>query len=254
MPYGLRKSLIIERTGEAMYKNYLFDLDGTLLPMNMRVFTDAYLTAFCDRFVGALGIDARTLVRALWTGTGAVLKNDGECLNVEVFWRTMSRCCGKDMRGYADSFDDFYRSDFEEIRRFTGFQPRANELIGQIKQSGAKLIIATNPVFPKSATFARIRWAGLDPNDFDYVTVYDNSSACKPNLNYYDEICSICSIHPEDSVMIGNDVDEDMVASRLGFDTFLVTDCLLNRSEKDYSVYRNGSFDDMCDYIESVLR
>lgn len=234
-----------------MYKNYFFDLDGTLLPMDMRVFTEAYLRSFCDRFTGQLSLDAKTLVNALWTGTGAMIKNDGECLNSEIFWRTMSRCCGKDLRGYSDDFDDYYRSDFDEVKRATTLQPLSAEVIRTLKARGVKLIIATNPVFPRAATFARLRWAGLDPNDFDYVSVYDNSSACKPNLNYYYEICSVCSIHPEDSIMIGNDVDEDMVASRLGFDTFLVTDCLLNRSGKDYSVYKHGSFADLYDFIQT---
>lgn len=234
-----------------MYKNYFFDLDGTLLPMDMRVFTEAYLHSFCDRFVSYLSLDAKTLVNALWTGTGAMMKNDGDCLNSEIFWRTMSDCCGKDMRVYSDTFDDYYRSEFVEVKRSTSFQPLAAQAVNLLKQRGARLIIATNPVFPKAATYARIRWAGLDPNDFDYISVYDNSSACKPNLNYYEEICSVCSIRPEDSIMIGNDVDEDMVASRLGFDTFLVTDCLLNRSGKDYSVYKHGSFAELTEFLKA---
>ena len=34
-----------------MYKNFLFDLDGTLLPMDMEYFTKLYLSALCKRFV-----------------------------------------------------------------------------------------------------------------------------------------------------------------------------------------------------------
>ena len=49
---------------------------------------------------------------------------------------------------------------------------------------------------------------------------------------------------PEDSIMVGNDVDEDMCAAKLGFDTYLITDCLINRSEKDINRWKHGSFED----------
>ena len=84
---------------------------------------------------------------------------------------------------------------------------------------------------------------------FDYITVYDNCSYSKPNLNYFQEICYFCGISPEESVMVGNDVDEDMCAAKLGFDTFLVTDCLINRRNKSVSRYRRGSFEDFYHWL-----
>ena len=42
--------------------------------------------------------------------------------------------------------------------------------------------------------------------------------------------------------MIGNDVDEDLCSAKLGFDTYLITDTIVNRDNKDYSDYKNGSF------------
>lgn len=38
--------------------------------------------------------------------------------------------------------------------------------------------------------------------------------------------------------MVGNDVDEDLCSAELGFDTFLITDCIINRNDKDYSSYK----------------
>ena len=54
--------------------------------------------------------------------------------------------------------------------------------------------------------------------------------------------------------MIGNDVDEDMISSRLGFDTFLVTDCLINRSDKSLSLFRHGDFEDLFDFIQDSYK
>lgn len=235
-----------------MYKNYLFDLDGTLLPMDLREFTELYLQAFCRRFAPEIGIDAETLVKAVWGGAEAMAKNDGTRLNSVVFWKAMNSVCGRDMRVYSDDFDDFYRNEFIAAKRATGVTPYAKKTIDFLKSKNARLFVATNPLFPKAATYRRIEWAGLNPADFEYITVYDNSSRCKPNLNYYADLCSVCSVTPGESLMVGNDVDEDMCASRLGFDTFLITDCVINRRGKDISAYKNGSFKDFYGYITNT--
>ena len=44
--------------------------------------------------------------------------------------------------------------------------------------------------------------------------------------------------------MIGNDIDEDMCSENLGFDTYLITDTIINRNNKDYSVYKHGTFEE----------
>ena len=52
--------------------------------------------------------------------------------------------------------------------------------------------------------------------------------------------------------MVGNDVDEDMIAEKLGMKVFLLTDCLLNKNGKDISGYRQGSFAELMEYISEV--
>ena len=237
-----------------MYKNYLFDLDGTLLPMDMKYFVELFLAAYCKKMVPITKIHADTLTDAIWTGVGNMARNDGNCLNSDIFWRSMNRVCNRDMRPFSDVIDNFYRTEFDAARAATKLQPLSRTCVEYIKAHGSKLIVATNPIFPKSSTYRRIQWAGLDVNAFDYITTYDNSSACKPNLNYYEEICSVCGIHPEESIMIGNDVREDMAAERLGFDTYLITDCLINRENKELSLYRHGSFGDFYDFLTDLYR
>ena len=49
-----------------MYKNYLFDLDGTLLPMDMDKFIKLYFGSLCKRFVPILKVEPDTLINAVW--------------------------------------------------------------------------------------------------------------------------------------------------------------------------------------------
>ena len=51
--------------------------------------------------------------------------------------------------------------------------------------------------------------------------------------------------------MVGNDVQEDMVAEQLGMKVFLMTDDLINRDGGDISRYPQGGFEDLLEYLES---
>ena len=111
--------------------------------------------------------------------------------------------------------------------------------------------LATNPLFPSVATQTRIRWAGLEPEDFELITTYENIRFCKPNPDYYVEILKRLGVKAKNCLMVGNDVGEDMVARDLGIQVFLLTNCLINKSGADIGQYQNGGFDALRDYLES---
>lgn len=236
-----------------MYKNYLFDLDGTLLPMDMEYFTKLYFSSLCKRFVPVLNVDSDTLVKAIWKGTGAMTKNDNSRKNKDVFWEVASSECGMDLTPYIDQFDDYYTKEFIAAKEATSFTPFAKKSVDFIRQNGGRVIAATNPIFPEVATRRRLEWAGVSADDFEFVTFYENSGCCKPNLKYFEFICEKCGILPEESIMVGNDVDEDMCAEKLGFDTYLITDTIVNRENKDYSQYKNGSFEEFYKFLQQLF-
>lgn len=113
------------------------------------------------------------------------------------------------------------------------------------------MALATNPIFPMAATETRIRWAGLEPSDFILVTAYENSWYCKPNPAYYREILEKLNLEPEECLMVGNDVTEDMAAAKIGMNVFLLTDCLVNKEREDINRYPRGSFEQMLGYLEN---
>lgn len=232
-------------------KAILFDLDGTLLPMDQEVFVQDYLGRMAA-FLAPHGYDPERLVKAVWKGTGAMVKNDGKARNEDVFWRVFDDVMEKDTRQDSALFDEFYRGEFQKARNSCGFQPAAAAAVGEIRDMGYRVILATNPLFPAIATRSRIRWAGLEPEDFELVTTYENARFCKPNPEYYREILGKLNLDPSDCLMVGNDVTEDMVAENLGMRVFLLTDCLINRNQADISPYPRGGFPELLQYIRSL--
>ena len=228
-----------------MLKYILFDLDGTMLPMDQDKFVKFYFQELCKRFCEPLDMDDRTLVKSVWKATESMIKNDGSKPNIEAFWKTFAKLCGKEVLDHIKDFDDFYVNEFNNCKSVCKYNPNVPEAIKTLISKGYTLIAATNPLFPKQATYNRLGWAGVKPEDFVLVTTYENSSSCKPNTLYFEEILEKLGAQPSECMMVGNDVDEDMLsAGSLGMDTFLVTDCLINRSEKPIAGFRRGSFRD----------
>ncbi len=229
-------------------KAIFYDLDGTLLPMDMDEFTGTYF-GFLAKKMKAHGYEKDDLVSAIWGGTKCMVLNDGKKTNDEVFWDYFLSKYGEEAEKDIPLFEDFYRNEFDNARSVVHFDERVPKLIEKVKDMGLRQILATNPLFPEVATKKRIAWAGLNEDDFETFTTYENSHFCKPNLKYYEELLEKQGLKPEECLMVGNDVDEDMVAERLGMKVFLITKFMLNKSGKNIEVYPHGDFDDLYEYI-----
>ncbi len=233
-------------------KAVLFDLDGTLLPLDQDEFIKTYFALLASS-MKPHGYEPKQLVESTWKGTAAMIANDGSKNNSEAFWDVFTQIYGAEKLCDMELFDAFYRDTFGELQPLTSPNPMAASLIRTVKESGFRTVLATNPVFPQTATLHRMRWAGLAPEDFELYTTYENIGYCKPNLEYYREIARRLGVEPSECAMVGNDVNDDLVAERLGMQVFLLTDHLVNRKNVDISRYARGGFAELATWLNGLL-
>ncbi len=230
-------------------KAVLFDLDGTLLPMDYDGFLKLYFGNLAKR-LAKYGYDPDELIKNIWTGTKAMVMNDGSCMNETKFWELFAEIYGVDVLQDKVLFEDYYREDFGKAKKACGFDPMAKETVALVKKLGMKTALATNPIFPMVATRQRMEWAGVSKEDFELCTTYENIGLSKPNPAYYAEIAKRLNVAPEDCLMVGNDVSEDMAAAKIGMKVFLLTDCLLNKNNEDISGYPQGDFAKLQEFLK----
>ena len=129
----------------------LFDLDGTLLPMDQDVFVQTYFGLLAKN-LSNYGYEPKKLIESIWLGTKSMIMNDGKHTNEKVFWNTMSNIYGPNVINDESKFESFYINDFPLVKNSCGYDKRANEVIKFLKSKGYRLILATNPIFPRIAT------------------------------------------------------------------------------------------------------
>ena len=226
-----------------MIDTILFDLDGTLLRFSQKEFIRLYISEISKVFV-RMGMDAEKSVKALWAGTKSMVENDGSVPNKERFWSTFANTlglAGEQAKAVEAACDSFYSNEFNVVKAVVDQSEIPSRLIQKLVCKGYTLVLATNPMFPACGVESRLAWGGLDPRDFILITHYANSSYCKPNQGYYNEIFTKIDKKPEQCIMIGNNPAEDMAADRLGAEVFLVTDYMENEAGADISAYRQGT-------------
>lgn len=232
-------------------KAILFDLDGTLLPMDQDMFIKAYLGGLAKK-LAPHGYNPDDMVKAVYAGMKAMTTNDGSNTNEVAFWNAFTSILGEKVKEDMPIFDDFYRNEFQDVKNICGFLPDAATTVRKLKEMGYRVALATTPMFPSIATESRIRWAGLELEDFEIFTTYENYHFCKPNLNYYKEVIEKLGVKAEECLMVGNDVGEDMITEELGMKVFLMPADLINKVGKDIEQYPQGGFAELLAYIETL--
>ena len=234
------------------YDAIMFDLDGTLLPMDMGEFLNGYLREMYNKYEG-YDFSLEEFIGGVMTGIKAMYKNDGSITNREAFWNAFTGVNPCDDLEEAERIcNEYYLNEYNEAKKFTGENPLAVKAVEAAREKCDKVILATNPFLPIEAQSTRLSWVGLKPEDFLLVTSYENSRFCKPNPKYFTDICQQYDLDPSNCLMIGNDELEDMFcASVLQMDCYLVEDCIIKNAEHPWEGTK-GTFKDLVEFLENL--
>lgn len=234
----------------------LFDLDGTLLPVDFEALLQNYFQLLTEEFSDLM--DGEEFIGVLMKATEVMIKNDGKKTNQEVFMESFFALIEvekeEQRREIRERFDYFYKEKFPLLQNDLNIDKTSVEIINLFKETGKELVIATNPLFPRRAIVERMKWAGLDPQDFSLITSYENMHYSKPNLEYYREITDKLNVNSTNCAIVGNDLYEDMIAEKLGMTTFLIDDFLIEAGETgDITPDWQGSLVQFKSFVEENL-
>ena len=234
------------------YSAILFDMDGTLVPMDMKTFTNNFMEKLLKK-VARPDIPNEVAIKNTWLGIKAMVKNDGKELNETVFTKCYQEMYGDELtQEILKETIAFYQEDFWQVKEVVGENPYAKEAVRLAHEKADMVILATNPFFPMVAQKERLRWVDLSSEDFDWITAYENSNFCKPNPNYYHMICEKMGLKPSECLMIGNDVKEDMkTCTEAGMDGYLVTDCVIPCEGYEWTG-PSGTFIEMLEFLRTL--
>ncbi|MGZ9234190.1 MAG: DinB family protein [Anaerolineales bacterium] len=200
----------------------LFDLDDTLLDTNLDTFVPVYFQALSQHLANHTAPDV--LLRALIDGMNLMYASEDPTRTLEqVFEADFYAKLGSSKEDLAQAIEEFYDRVFPTLAQHTRPRPEAVPLIEWALSCGYRIAIATDPLFPRKATYHRLRWAGFEPERFELISTFEHFHFSKTHPAYYAEVLGRLG-WPEGAILtVGNDIERDLVpAHRLGLKTFYV--------------------------------
>ena len=227
----------------------LLDLDDTLLDTNLEAFVPAYCQALSQHMAGHVPPD--TMLRALITGLDLMNENQNPTRTLkEVFEDHFYPILGLSKAELSGVVEGFYDDVFPTLGNHTRIGPDALTFIEWALSCGFRIAIATDPLMPRTATYHRVRGAGLDPDGLELISTFDHFHFSKTHSAYYAEVLGHLGWPDGPVLLIGNDVARDLApAHRLGLATYLIDE--ESASSPGFEVGR-GKMADLRSWLESI--
>ena len=233
------------------YRAICFDLDGTLLPMEIDEFMKTYFQTL-GAYVARFGVSSESFVAGMKAGIKSMAAHDDGRTNADAFWEGYFAHVDRDAADWEEELAKFYDQDFGRIGKNVVPNPAAARAVNALASKGYPLVLTTMPMFPLRAVEWRLEWSGVDPSLFARITTFENSTSVKPKLSYYAENLAALGLAGSEVLMVGNNTKEDLAFMGLGADAFLVTDHLLDPIGFDRDSVRAGTLEAFADWVEEL--
>ncbi len=227
-------------------KALLLDLDDTLIDNPVRTFIPAYFEAL-KSFV-ADTVDPDRFIEELLAATRAMDRGDGSGrMNEEIFAAAFYPALGVPRSVLEPLLERFYRDAYPSLQAMIGPRPAAPKVVEWAERRELQVVIATNPLFPRTAIEQRMEWGGVGVGRFDYdlVTAYENCRATKSHEAYYRDILALLGRRPEECLMVGDNWDWDILcAGRAGIRGYWIAAADASPESPEVEVVGRGSLDE----------
>lgn len=203
----------------------LFDLDGTLLDIDIESFLGTYFAALEQTLANIFEEDQALAdaMQAIYDATGAMMRPHEPLTNSDVFYAEFERLTGVSLIDHADLIDAFYRDVFPGLGVGLGPAPGAHAAIAAARACDLKVAVATNPIFPRAAILHRMKWAQIAPDGVDAITDFETMLATKPLPAYFRQTAKLLGVDPSRCLMVGDDRMLDLAAADVGMRTYHVS-------------------------------
>ncbi len=232
-----------------MITTILLDLDNTLIENNMDRFIPEFLRNLALRFKHLFS--SHWFAEQVLLSTKEMIANrDLTKTNQDVFFGDLAERVSHPQRVLKPIFETFYAQDFDGLKILTKRLPEAKEVVNEAFNQGYMVVVASNPIFPLDAMVKRLNWAGVANFPYALITSYESMHSCKPHGEFYEEILNILNVRAEECLMVGDDIENDLSALKIGIKTFLVTDLVKHHGKTRYVTTFEGTLKDFQKMLE----
>jgi FMN phosphatase YigB (HAD superfamily) len=200
----------------------LLDLDDTLIDTNLDAFVPSYFQALSEHLQARVA--PTTMLRALLLGMNVMNESEDPTRTLQdIFESKFYEELGIRKEELVEVLEDFYDTVFPTLATHTKQRKEAVSLIEWALSCGSRIAIATDPFFPRKATYHRLHWAGLDPAQLELISTFEHFHFSKSHPAYYAEVLGRLGWPEGPVLMVGDNVTRDLEpAHRLGLATYWI--------------------------------
>ena len=232
----------------------LFDLDGTLLRVEMNAFIPRYVEGLAEHC--REHAKPKKFIRSMLEAIRALIRepSSGEQTNEQRLYSHLHQQLALPEVVVREAFMQFADNNLASLQELVRPIPLARKIVESCLQRDLPLVLATNPVFPAFMIEARLRWGGLGDVPFLHLTSFENSRYCKPQSGYFQEILDLLQLDPRRCLMVGNDAVQDMAAASVGIETYLVDTWLAERNGSHWPHDHRGDHSALYRFVQESTR